>query len=113
MSVSNRTFGSVIKVYRPIYSRYISKPSGTLNHTPAANFTSSKCVMLQLNIASGHILKATLSIFPTQRKKSGRCKFKENPYLGFPLGLDSDGGVRNRIFSIHLQTEVSVIPVPA
>lgn len=87
MSVSDRTFGSVIKVYRHIYSRYISKPSGTLNHTPAANFTSSKCAMLQLNIASGHILKATLSIFPTLRKNQEYVNLKKPLTWAFPWDL--------------------------
>lgn len=103
--MSNRTFGSVIKVYRRIHSRCVSKTS-----TSAANFTSSNCdivmILLQLLSRTQH-----LAFFHIE-KKSGIFKFKEKPYLGFPLGVDADGGVRNRIFRIHLQTEAGVIPVP-
>lgn len=96
----------MIKVSKCIYSTCVSKPS-----VPTANLISSKSVVMQLNIASVPILKKTLSFSPTQTKTL-EYQFKEKPYLDFSLGLDGDGGIENRIFSIHLQTKAGVKPVP-
>lgn len=62
-----------------------------------------------LDVVSVPVLKASL-IWNTP--KSGIYKFIEIPYLGFPRGPDYDGGVGNRIFSIPLQTDVVLKPVP-
>lgn len=73
------------------------------------NFTSSKFVMMYLHVVSVPVLKASL-IWNTHI--SGIYKLIENPYLSSRWGPEYDGGVRNRIFTIPLQTDVVLKPFP-